>query len=71
LLSLTYCPDLYRVYVDDESYNYGHGQAYKTFGIDVQRGALIIVRPDQYVSMVTSLEDDDGVASFFQNILKM
>jgi len=52
--------------VDDESYNYGHGHAFETLGIDPQQGAVVIVRPDQYVSMVTSLEDWQGICDFFQ-----
>jgi phenol 2-monooxygenase len=52
--------------VDDESYNYGHGHAYDSLGIDPQQGAVVIVRPDQYVSMVTSLDDVEGLTSFFK-----
>jgi phenol 2-monooxygenase len=52
--------------VDDESYNYGHGHAYDSLGIDPQQGAVVIVRPDQYVSMVTSLDDVEGLSSFFK-----
>jgi phenol 2-monooxygenase (NADPH) len=33
--------------VDDESYNSGHGHAYVKYGIDVEEGAVAIVRPDQ------------------------
>ena len=39
--------DLHKVYVDDMSYNYGHGHAYQTLGVDPEEGAMIIVRPDQ------------------------
>ncbi|KAF2399108.1 phenol 2-monooxygenase [Trichodelitschia bisporula] len=58
--------DPHKVYVDDESYNYGHGHAYETLGVDPNVGAVVVVRPDQYVSMVTSLDDHDGVAHFFE-----
>ena len=34
------------MFVDDESYNSGHGHAYKAFGIDREQGALVVVRPD-------------------------
>ena len=34
------------MFVDDESYNSGHGRAYKAFGIDPEKGALVVVRPD-------------------------
>ena len=39
--------DLHKVFVDDESYNSGHGEAYNLYGIDPKHGAIIIVRPDQ------------------------
>lgn len=52
--------------MDDESYNYGHGHAYQSLGIDPQHGAVIIVRPDQYISMVTSIEDVEGMITFFK-----
>jgi phenol 2-monooxygenase len=58
--------DLNTVFVDDESYNYGHGHAYDNLGINPQQGAVVIVRPDQYVSMVTSLEDSNGICEFFK-----
>jgi Phenol hydroxylase, C-terminal dimerisation domain. len=39
--------DPHKIYFDDESYNHGHGHAYETYGIDPERGALVVVRPDQ------------------------
>lgn len=39
--------DLHKTFVDDESYNSGHGHAYDTYGIDIKKGAVAIVRPDQ------------------------
>ena len=39
--------DLHKVYVDDEHYNSGHGHAYEVLGIDPEKGAMVIVRPDQ------------------------
>jgi len=29
------------------SYNYGHGECYRTLGVDPDAGAVVIVRPDQ------------------------
>ena len=63
-------PDNHNVLVDDESYNYGHGHAYETLGVDPDEGAVVVVRPDQYVSMVTSMEDVAGVERFFDGFLK-
>ena len=39
--------DPHKVFVDKESYNYGHGHAYKFYGVDEQKGAIVVVRPDQ------------------------
>lgn len=39
--------DLHKVFVDDESYNSGHGHAYEKYGVDIREGAIAIVRPDQ------------------------
>ncbi|KIL93722.1 phenol 2-monooxygenase [Fusarium avenaceum] len=38
--------DYNKVYVDDNSYHEGHGQAYQNYGIDAKRGCAIILRPD-------------------------
>lgn len=39
--------DMHKTFVDDESYNSGHGHAYEKYGVDVVEGAIAIVRPDQ------------------------
>lgn len=39
--------DLHKVFIDDETYTYGHGKAYEFYGVDPQKGAIVIVRPDQ------------------------
>ncbi|KAH6605527.1 fad binding domain-containing [Trichoderma cornu-damae] len=49
---------LQKAFVDDASYNSGHGQAYQAYGIR-PKGCLIIVRPDQY-SMKDVLEFFSG-----------
>ena len=38
-------------------------------GIDRQRGALVVVRPDQHVAQVLPLEAHDGLASFFRGFM--
>lgn len=45
--SICCCLDLHKVFIDDESYNSGHGHAYEKYGIDPEIGATVIVRPDQ------------------------
>ncbi|KAH6642273.1 FAD binding domain-containing protein [Boeremia exigua] len=61
--------DLHKTYIDDEHYNAGHGQAYEKYGVDPEKGALVIVRPDQYVAKTLSLEDGAGVEEFFAGCL--
>jgi len=39
--------DIHKTFVDDESYNSGHGKAYEFYGVDPKVGAIAIVRPDQ------------------------
>ncbi|RFU74284.1 fad binding domain-containing [Trichoderma arundinaceum] len=55
---------LQKVFVDDESYNAGHGQAYEAYGIHPE-GCMIIVRPDQYVAKICSLDNAKDVLDFF------
>ena len=38
-------------------------------GIDRDRGALVVVRPDQYVAHVLPLDDHNGLSEFFTGIL--
>ncbi|CAN9312573.1 unnamed protein product [Alternaria alternata] len=61
--------DLHKTYLDDEHYNSGHGHAYQIYGVDLDVGAVVIVRPDQHVSVVTTLDDFDGIAKFFAGFL--
>ncbi|OYO21884.1 phenol 2-monooxygenase [Enemella dayhoffiae] len=39
-------------------------------GIDRDRGALVVARPDQYVADVLPLDDTDRLAAFFDRILR-
>lgn len=48
--------DPHKVFVDDEHYNHGHGHAYQSYGVDPAEGAVVLVRPDQYVAKVVGLE---------------
>ncbi|KAK9418303.1 putative FAD binding domain-containing protein [Seiridium unicorne] len=61
---------LFKTFVDDESYNSGHGHAYSAYGVDPSRGALVIVRPDQYIARVGALSDTEGISKFFEGFLK-
>jgi phenol 2-monooxygenase len=58
--------DLHKTFVDDMSYNSGHGQALKTYGVDPENGAIVIVRPDQYVSKIVAFEHMEDIGTFFE-----
>lgn len=62
--------DLHKVFVDDESYNSGHGHAYEFYGVDQRHGALAVIRPDQYVAMVASLQKYDLIRDFFADFMR-
>ncbi|GAA6050393.1 hypothetical protein JCM3770_004015 [Rhodotorula araucariae] len=54
-----------RIYVDEPSYHRGDGKAYETYGISKEEGAIVVVRPDQYVGLVVGLEDTDALDAYF------
>lgn len=41
-----FMPDLHKTYIDDEGYDLSHGHAYNFYGIDQEKGAIVLVRPD-------------------------
>jgi phenol 2-monooxygenase len=63
--------DYNKVYVDDESYHEGFGDAYKNYGVDKERGCVVIVRPDQYVAWIGDLEDEGEIEAYFKGCLNM
>jgi phenol 2-monooxygenase len=62
--------DYWKVFVDDQSYHEGHGQAYQNYGIDSRRGASVILRPDQYVSWVGEADAYDEMEHFFSAFMR-
>ncbi|KAK1984192.1 FAD binding domain-containing protein [Colletotrichum cereale] len=60
---------LQNILVDDESYHAGHGQAYAKYGVDPEVGAMVLVRPDQYVSEICALENTEAITTFFESFL--
>ncbi|KAI0195231.1 FAD binding domain-containing protein [Xylaria flabelliformis] len=64
--------DYGKVFVDEESYHNGHGRAYAGYGVDPEEGALVIVRPDGYTGLVTSVEEGGWkeVGKWFQGVLR-
>lgn len=63
--------DYWKVFVDDQSYHEGHGQAYEKYGIDTRYGASVIVRPDQYVSWVGEVDNYEEMDGFFSTFMKV
>ncbi|RYC60497.1 hypothetical protein CHU98_g5727 [Xylaria longipes] len=59
-----------KIFVDDEGYNNTHGHAYKAYEIEPSQGALVVVRPDQYIARIGPLYDIQGVDSFFSGFLR-
>jgi len=47
IVTLTNATDLHKTFIDDDHYNSGHGHAYEKYGVSLDVGAVVIVRPDQ------------------------
>jgi len=61
--------DYDKVFVDDISYYEGHGEAYKNYGVDRERGCVVIARTDQYVGWIGEVEDVGDMDRYFSDIL--
>jgi phenol 2-monooxygenase (NADPH) len=61
--------DYWKIHVDDQSYHEGHGEAYKNYGIDPEKGCALILRPDQYVSWVGEVDDYEAMDNFFSGFM--
>ncbi len=49
--------DYDKVFVDGPSYHGGHGEAYQKCGVDEKTGTILVVRPDGYVGLVTTVDE--------------
>ena len=58
-----------KVFVDDWSYHQGHGKAYEKWGVDPERGCVVVLRPDMYVGFVGEVEDAEGLQTYFAGAL--
>ena len=47
---------------------YCDGTAYEKWGVDWVLGALVVVRPDQYIGWVGELGDVDEMTEYLDNI---
>ena len=56
------------VYADDESYHEGHGHVYERCGIGNGEGALVLLRPDGYIGLITSFNEAHEVVDFFDGL---
>jgi phenol 2-monooxygenase (NADPH) len=65
--------DYDKVFSDEPSYLDGDGQAYAAYGVDRAVGALVVVRPDGYVGLVTTLEEEGWkeVGKWFEGVLRL
>ncbi|CAG1980470.1 unnamed protein product [Fusarium graminearum] len=62
--------NVHRVVVDDTSpYMLGCGEAFSKYGINPEQGAIVVVRPDLYVSRVLALTNANELSSFFKGCL--
>ncbi|KAI1805874.1 FAD binding domain-containing protein [Daldinia bambusicola] len=61
---------LTKVFSNDHGYNSRSGYVYETYGIDKSLGAVVIVRPDHYISKICSLESVNDMMEFFNGFMK-
>ncbi|KAI0476978.1 FAD binding domain-containing protein [Xylaria cf. heliscus] len=62
--------NILKVFVDDEDYRNVHGHAYEAYGIQPSQGAIVVVRPDQYIARIGPLSDIQGIDTFFGRFLR-
>ncbi|KAF2684262.1 phenol 2-monooxygenase [Lentithecium fluviatile CBS 122367] len=63
--------DYESVFVDDESYHEGFGDAYTNYGVGKETGCVVVTRPDQYVGFVGALDGEagwEGVDRYFRGV---
>ena len=46
----------------------GHG--YETYGLDPTSGAIVIIRPDGYIGMITALDEVDAIDQYFGSFMR-
>jgi hypothetical protein len=59
------------VYADDANPFEGFGDAYKGYGVDREKGCVVVTRPDQYVGYIDKVDEEGfkGVETYFKGIL--
>lgn len=46
------------------------GQGYESYGIDAEKGAVVVVRPDGYVGVVAPFENLQIINEYFASFMK-
>ena len=46
------------------------GRVYEKWGVDRQKGAVVALRPDQYIGWIGDLEDVEGLSKYFGGIFR-
>jgi phenol 2-monooxygenase (NADPH) len=65
-LSIIFDSHITRVFIDDRDLKgVSGGDGYKNYGIDSKTGAIVIVRPDGYVGMISPLNKTGDIAMYF------
>ncbi|KAK3678575.1 hypothetical protein LTR78_001873 [Recurvomyces mirabilis] len=64
--------DYEKVFTDEESYGSGFGKIYESRGVSKEKGCLLVVRPDQYISSVLPLGEEAHapLENFFGGFMK-
>jgi phenol 2-monooxygenase len=57
------------IYADCESWHVPHPHSYAAWGINEDRGCVVVVRPDGYTSLVVDFEDTDVLDKYFATVL--
>lgn len=57
------------IYADCDSWHHPHPKSYQAWGVDETKGAVVVVRPDGYTSLVTDLEGTAELDHYFNGIL--
>ena len=61
--------DYWKVFVDEPSVHEGFDDVYGKYGIDRQRGCVVICRPDQHVGCVLGMGDFSAISRYFEKVL--
>jgi len=57
-----------KVFADCETYRSGHGRAYELYGVGAD-GALVVIRPDGYISAILGFEQHALLDQFFAGFM--